>query len=201
MRELERFFEDIFDFDSPLIYIILGLLLIYIVFKRRLPLYHSRWSQLIDGLDYSSETFYKQLRAELLSHNVKNISTRFVLHKEGSVVSSNRSYLRVSWKGHTYDICGAKFGNGFFVSWWLFQTPTLGEILIYKIPFIGKWLARKLFPVTMYSIDTASMFMAYAQQSVLNVIDDISEEKGIRKLSEQQRTPILKDFFDRKKRR
>ncbi|MFV0572299.1 MAG: hypothetical protein ACK5M1_07710 [Xanthomarina gelatinilytica] len=201
MREIERFFDEIFQFNSIILYSILAVLLLYIFFKRKLPTYHSRWSKLIDGLDYSSEAFYKQLKEELHGHNIKKISTQSVLHKEGSMLSSNRNYLRVSWKGYTYDICGAPFGNGFFVSWWLFQNATIGEILIYKIPFIGKWLSRKLFPVTMYSIDTASMFMSYAQQSVLNVIDDITETKGIRKLSEYQRTPILQDFFDRKKQR
>jgi len=201
MRDIERFFNQLFQFDKVTTYVLLGILVLYILFKRRVPFYHSRWSHLIDKLDYSTEEFYKALKEELHSHNIKGISTSFVTHKEGSLASASRRYLRVSWKGHTYDICGATFGNGFFVSWWLFQKASIGEILIYKIPFIGTWISRKLFPTTMYTIDTASMFMSYAQQSVLKVVDDISEAKGIRKLSEQERTPILQDFFDRKKRR
>jgi len=200
MRILEQFFYELSKFGSVPFYVLLSLIIIFMILKKRIPFHHSRWSQLIDGLEYSSQTFYEQLKKELHSHNIKNIKTEFVFHKEGGVGSRTRTYLRVKWKGNVYDICGAPFGNGFFVSWWLFQKSSIGELLIYKIPFIGKWLARKLFPVTYYTIDTTSMFMSYAQQSVLKVVDDISKANSIERLSETQRTPILQDFFNRKKR-
>ena len=85
----------------------------------------------------------------------------------------------------------------FFVSSWLFYRNPILKILISKLPFIGGWLARKLFPVTFYKIDTASMFMTYAHQSVLNVVEAITKEKGTRALTEAERKPTLNNIFKR----
>ena len=53
-------------------------------------------------------------------------------------------------------------------------------------------LHKKLYPVTYYRIDTASMFMSYAQSSVLKIIDEITNNKGTRALTENERKPVLK---------
>ena len=95
--------------------------------------------------------------------------------------------MQVIWKNYEYSIYGAKFGHGFFISWWLLYKNSIWKILISRIPVIGDWLAQKLYPVTYYRIDTASMFMTYAQRSVLKVIDDITKEKGSRALTESER--------------
>ena len=63
------------------------------------------------------------------------------------------------------------------------------KIFISKIPFLGGWLADKLYHITFYKRDTASIFMTYAQQSVLKVIEDITKNKGVRGLSEGQKKP------------
>jgi hypothetical protein len=103
----------------------------------------------------------------------------------------------VKWKDYQYDICAAPFGNGFFVSWWLLYRDSIWKIIISKIPFIGRWIARTLFPITYYRIDTASMFMTYAQSSVLKVIDDITNNKGVSALTKDERKPLLNDIFIR----
>ncbi len=41
------------------------------------------------------------------------------------------------------------------------------------------------------------MFMSYAQTSVLKVIDDITNDKGVRALTEAERKPILNNIFVR----
>src|SRR2546425_2752428 len=38
---------------------------------------------------------------------------------EGGIFSAKREYLRIERKELIFDICGAPFGRGFFVSWWL----------------------------------------------------------------------------------
>lgn len=159
--------------------------------------YHSNWNTLIDNFDYSPKEFYAKLKVELESHGVKNISIREKFIKEGGVMSHSRIYLRATWKDYQYDICGCKFGNGFFISWWLLYKNSLGKIIVSKIPFVGAWIAHKLYPVTYYRIDTASMFMSYAQASVLKVVDDITNGKGVRALTESERKPILNDIFVR----
>lgn len=183
------------------IIIILWGIIIFLIIKyfitELLKNYHSNWNTLIDNFDYSPKEFYAKLKIELESHGVKNINIIEKFIKEGGVMSHSRIYLRATWKDYQYDICGCKFGNGFFISWWLFYKDSLGKIIVSKIPFVGRWIAEKLYPVTYYRIDTASMFMSYAQASVLKVIDDITNDKGVRALSEAERKPILNDIFKR----
>ena len=78
-----------------------------------------------------------------------------------------------------------------------FDTLPEGILSDRILPFVGNYLAHAFFPITYYSIDTSSMFLTYAQSSVLKVIDDITNEKGVRSLTESERKPIMKDIFKR----
>jgi type II secretory pathway component PulF len=194
MRELEYFFA---NYGISIIIVIAVFILIRLLFKSSVKNFHSRWSTLIDNFNYSSQDFYKQLTEELQSHGIKGLSTKFVFLKEGNAFSSKRTYLRVTWKDYDYDICAAPFGNGFFISWWLLYKNSFWQLFLFRVPFIGTWLVKKLFPITYYKIDTASMFMSYAQSSVLKIVDTITNNKGVKALSENERKPILKDIFKR----
>tara|TARA_R110000850_G_scaffold277120_1_gene423036 strand:- start:17350 stop:17922 length:573 start_codon:yes stop_codon:yes gene_type:complete len=184
-------------YGTYLLYILIGLIIFRIIFTSCIKNYHSNWNTLIDNFDFSTETFYKHFKKELLSHGISGITADSVSLFEGNIFSARRRYIRIIWKDYQYDICAAPFGDGFFISWWLLYNNSLGQLLVSKIPFAGGWLGRKLYPLTYYKIDTASMFMTFAQTSVLKVIDDITKEKGIRSLSGAQRKPILNDIFKR----
>jgi hypothetical protein len=181
--------------------IILGtFFLIFILkafFRASLKKHHSRWNTLIDDFSFSSLEFYKLLKEELSAQGVNNIDIDNVKLKEGNIFSSKRKYLRVTWKDYQYDICAAPFGKGFFLSWWLLYKKSVIQLVICKIPFVGVWLENILFPTTYYKIDTASMFMSYAQQSVLNVLDTIAVTKGSKMLTENERKPFLNDIYKR----
>ena len=131
------------------------------------------------------------------SHEIDDLDFEEVSLKTGNIFSSERLYLRVKFRNeYRYDLCFAPFGDGCFVSWWLFYETTPQEMFINKIPFVGGLLAHALFRKTYYKIDTASAFMTYAHHSVLTVIEEITKETGIR-LSEGDKKPILKDIFSR----
>ena len=167
------------------------------IFSTTFKSHHSKWNTLIDNFNFSTQEFYKLLKEELQSQGIKRLEIEKVSLKEGNAFSSRRSYLRATWKEYQYDICAAPFGKGFFISWWLLHKNSIGQLIISKIPFFGGWFSRKLYPVTYYKIDTASMFMTYAQAAVLKVIDDITKSQGVRALSEQERKPTLQDIFRR----
>ena len=199
-RSQSSFWEGLIDFslNSPILWGVITFLLFYIIFTKSKKEYHSNWNTLIDNFDFSTEEFYKHFKKELLSHGVSGITTSSVSLHEGSLLSSRRRYIRVSWKDYQYDICAAPFGEGFFISWWLLNKTSLLKILLTRIPYVGEWFVRRIYPITYYKIDTASMFMTYCQSSVLKVIDNITNDSGIRSLTENERKPILKDVFKRK---
>ncbi len=194
MRDLENFFN---QYGLYILYGLFVILLVRTLLRKSLKNYHSRWFTLISDFGYSSQEFYKQLIEELQSQGIENISTKYVFLKEGNAFSKKRTYLRVTWKDYDYDICAAPFGNGFFVSWWLLYKNSFWQLLLLRIPFLGNWLVKILFPVTYYKIDTASMFMSYAQSSVLKIVDSITKLEGVKSLSETKRKPILNDIFKR----
>lgn len=186
-----------YQYGIYVLYFIVLYLLIRLLAKSSQKDYHSRWNTLIDNFNFSTEDFYALLKDELLNNGVDNINIKKVELKEGGAFSNKRKYLRVTWKDYQYDICAAPFGNGFFISWWLLYNNSFFKILISKIPLIGTWLANKLFRITYYKIDSASMLMRYAQDSVVNVINNITETKGGHYLSESARKPEMNDIFKR----
>lgn len=191
-------YYELLDFveHSPIITSIVVLIILIWIFKKRTPEYHSKWNTLFDNFSYSVDDFYQQLKKELSERGIKNVSTSNKKFNESRLSLIKRIYLRISWKDYEYYVCAAPFGRGFFVSWHLVFKDSPFQVLIYKTPLIGTWLHRKLFTKTFYQIDTAQMFMTYAHQSVLKVIEDIIQEKGVR-WNDKEKKPILNDIFRR----
>ena len=68
------------------------------------------------------------------------------------------------------------------------------EILM--VPVVG-WLYTRLFnPITYYSLDTAVMFREAVHAAVLEVIDELTTNNGIRALSDGERKPVMSDLLD-----
>jgi hypothetical protein len=82
--------------------------------------------------------------------------------------------------------------------WWIGncirQGIMTGESTVLAMPLIGRIYERIFAPTTFYSVDTALMFQDAVHNAVLEVIDCITADKGVRALSEDERKPILKSF-------
>ncbi len=187
----------ILQYAVYIIYVLLFFGIIKLLFGAGIKFYHSHWNTLINNFEYSTEEFYLKFKKELLSHGISGITASNVSLHEGNIFSSKRRYIRVKWKEYQYDICASPFGDGFFVSWWLLNKMSWMQVIISIIPFVGPWIVRKLFTITYYRIDTASMLMSYAQASVLKVIEEITDKKGVRAMTDDERKPILNDIFKR----
>lgn len=212
----------------------------------------SHWSTLIEGFHVSPLAFYDAVEAALARREVPETKNSRIDYKEGGLLSANREYLHVTREKLAFDICGAPFGTGFFVSWWLVdQRPRLNPILrvvliffmvnfvawtwlqmgfavgssvvmvlvlgglvvadrlaaggdfndgvLRVIPMIGPlyvWLFKQ---ASYYRIDTMDMFQQAVHNAVLEVIDVMTKDKGIRALSEMERKPIMREFYARKR--
>ena len=210
------------------------------------------WCCSIECLQASPMQFYASVEEAITSRNIPAINYHRTDWREAGVFSAYREYLRVIRERNVFDICGAPYGNGFFVSWWFgemrpsplgptvatagivygfytftthlfgtelgFLITIIGFILSFLfiglvmrnnpgeywisymlvIPIIGFLLEHMFLPPTYYRIDSALMFQESIKKSVLEVIDGMTTAKGIRALSEDERKPVLKDFFQRK---
>ncbi len=116
---------------------------------------------------------------------------------ESHLLSAKREYLRISCgKDFHFAVCGAPFGTGFFVSWWLLEPPD-GCLASLFAPFpLLSAIARALVkPWTYYRIDTATMFQTVTHRAVLEVIDSITSSANIKALPEAERKPVMREFF------
>jgi hypothetical protein len=139
--------------------------------------------------------FYAQVEAAIDRRQVPDARQERIHWREGGPLSPKREYLRVRRREHVFDICAAPFGNGFFVSWWLGEFRGCLAALA-EIPWLGLFLQR-LRPVTYYRVDTALMFQESVHHAVLEVVDQLTEAKGLRALTEAERKPILREIFRR----
>ena len=210
----------------------------------------SHWSVLIEGLEASPQGFYESVEAGIKKRDIPQAAVSRFQYFEGGLLSAKREYLRVTREKLIFDICGAPYGNAFFVSEWLTQlklslhpvlillvvavysvllrqlTDNLGFFLglliaialipvalyvirwlaaqgkinddyVRVIPMIG-WLYKRFFkPDTYYAIDTETMFQTATHSAVVEVVDGLTNAKGLRALTELERKPILRDFRKR----
>jgi hypothetical protein len=69
-----------------------------------------------------------------------------------------------------------------------------GERTVLAMPLIG-WIYERIFaPATFYAMDTALMFQKAVHQAVQDVIQCMTDGKGVRALTEAERQPIMKHF-------
>ncbi|MEQ1758245.1 MAG: hypothetical protein ABL986_08005 [Vicinamibacterales bacterium] len=208
----------------------------------------SHWSTLIENFQTSPLAFSQAVEEALARRQVPQTQNTRVDYREAGVLSANREYLHVTREKLVFDICGAPFGTGFFVSWWLAEerphlNPLLKILVIFgmlgvtgailsqlgsvlglivlallvfgglavvntmatngdfndnivrALPILGPLYVWLFTPSTYYRIDTMQMFQKAVHNSVLEVIDTMTADKGIRALSESDRKPIMREFY------
>lgn len=211
----------------------------------------SHWSTLIENLQESPQRFYQSVEVALKARQIPSTENTRIEYREGGVLSARREYLHVERGNLVVDICGAPFGTGFFVSWWLAEAELslnpllkvlavvgmlgLVAVLVNNLGFFGGllafviavplllWLARSIAgegkfddrwiqalpgigwlytwlfkPATYYRIDTTLMFQKAVHNAVQEVVDELTKAKGLRALSESERKPIMREFYQRK---
>jgi len=90
----------------------------------------SHWPQLIAKLQYSSQEFYAKIEKALEERKIPDLKFSRVEWPEGGLLSDRREYLRIVRERLTFDVCGAPFGTGFFVSIWCGEKPLKLGVLV-----------------------------------------------------------------------
>jgi hypothetical protein len=158
----------------------------------------SHWYKGFDDWQESVQRVYTAVEEEITRRKIPDVRTARIFYREGGILSAKREYLRVRRREHIFDICAAPFGTGFFFSWWLGETPGLFWRLILWIPIIGRILLRLFRPETYYRLDTALMFQSAVHSAVLSTIGQLTEGKGVKVLSEEEKKPIMSELFNRR---
>lgn len=163
------------------------------------PQIQAHWSTMIEGLHISPQEFFREVEKAVQDKETPETKFSRVEWREGGLMSAKREYLRVRRKDLTFDMCGAPFGNGFFVSWWFGVMPSGILGVLYSIPVVSifvHWYMRIFKTETYYKHDTAAMYHSLVHVAVLAVVDRMTTAKGLTKLAPEARIPEMKSFFD-----
>jgi hypothetical protein len=79
----------------------------------------SHWYKLLEPLAVSPMDFYRAVEYAFTRRQVPQIENGRIDYQEAGLLSARREYLQITRSDLVFDICGAPFVNGFFVSWWL----------------------------------------------------------------------------------
>lgn len=66
---------------------------------------------------------------------------------------------------------------------------------IMVLPIIGSLYARFFNPITYYRLDTSQMYQQAVHNAVMEVVDQMTQGRGLRPFTELERKPIMRDFF------
>ncbi len=157
----------------------------------------SHWTLMIEGLEVSPQLFFRTVEDAVKRRNIEGVKFSRYHWKEGTILSAKREYLRVKRKDYAYDICGAPFANGFFVSSWLGDFEAGWLTYLFNIPILGPIIRGLFKPVTYFRIDTGLIFNCLVHGAVLEAIELLSKPKGLRALTPEERKPEMRNFFDK----
>jgi hypothetical protein len=132
-------------------------------------------------LKLSSQEFYKTVELEIIERQIPNVSLSRVTHRQSSIFTAKREYLRVTRHEYVFDICAAPFGTGFFFSWWLGYR---NRSVLARIPFINTMFGVNPKKKTLYQTDTENMFRSSIHSCFADAIAKLTTAKGIRGFTE-----------------
>src|ERR1017187_1620599 len=74
---------------------------------------------------------------------------------------------------------------------------TDAEDVVLAIPFFGGFYEKLFQPSTYYRMDTTLMFQSVVNKAVTDVVEELLSAKGLRGLTELERKPIMREFYQR----
>lgn len=155
----------------------------------------SHWHHSFPGLALVPSEFYDAVAQAVAARQIPQVTVSQVSIAEGGLGSAQRLYLRVRRGEYAFDICGAPFADGAFVSWWLTEQAGCAKGCLMAIPVLGWALIALLYKETYYKIDTRLMFQSAVHAAVLEVVDNLMAAKGLRALSEAERKPTMEKLL------
>src|SRR5690349_19682035 len=157
----------------------------------------SHWTQHFEGLNQSTQQFYGLVQSCVEKKKIPEARFTRVDFKEGGIFSSSREYLRIVRGDLRYDICGAPFGNGFFISSRLFADGKLADSLLGSMDrggvlsqVAGGITAKVVGADTYMKIDSARMYQTLVHRGLLQAIDSMTTAANLPRLTDDERKPV-----------
>lgn len=155
----------------------------------------AHWNTTLHDVGLRPSAFYEMVEQEISMRRFAGMRLTSVYWREGGWFSARREYLRIVWRQLVFDICGFPLGDSFSVSWWLGTNEQSVRNLFLEIPLLGSLIEAGLSPATYYEVDSESVFQNGIHNSVLRVIDVLTDQNHLPRLDELAREPIMAEFY------
>lgn len=146
---------------------------------------HSHHSHHFEDFQMSAQEFYKDLQAIIAEREFPNVESYVSAFSTGGILDPYRDYLEIRNDNLVFYVCAAPYGKNFFISYWLKDT----EEDIFDV------VSRKMFggaePKSFFQIDSEAMFVESIKKAIMAAIDHATEQRGLRKLTLDERTPTI----------
>lgn len=153
----------------------------------------AQWHQYIDGLHEDPHDFYTRVLQEVQRHNLPNAEVLLTALLQGRFGFGRRDYLRVTRQRVNFYLFCTPFGDGTFISWWLFSWLTRWL----RYPVLSYFVRRYLRWQTLFQHDDLQMFLDVVHGAMLNTLDSDMQAQGLKPLEIEQRRPIMQGFYGR----
>ncbi len=183
---------------SGFLFLVLVAAVVWMIVRSTRPLVENtegHWHKTVPGLLISTTDLYDLVEQKLEEWKVPGLQIKRVEVQEGWTFSERRLYLRLYHEPLVFDIFASPFGGGTFVSSWLWRNPPLIYNVLSGTPFVGPRLARWVFPLTYYALDTAALFQEITHNALLTTLDELTAEGGLPAIPEGERKPVMGDLY------
>jgi hypothetical protein len=153
----------------------------------------SRWKTFFDAFSIEPSEFYALLEKRLLERNLQNVSISETSYWESSIVGPGRLYLKISRNQVQFNVCAAPVSTGFFFSYWQTSDFTLPQKILMAI--IGVDRAQKMMGTTFFRIDVEDMHMSIIHQCVIETVEEVTANKGLRTMTDSEKQFAYRDVF------
>ncbi len=155
----------------------------------------ARWQTVIESVACSPLEFFDRIENSLTECELPNLSISQIIRSEGGWFSQRRIYLRVRYQKMCFDISAFIIGGCLIVGWWLHEDLSGVTDLLAEIPLFGFLIENTTRAPTYYAVDFIEYFQRVVHDSVLRIVDELSEENGFALLPEENRQPLWEEIW------
>lgn len=155
----------------------------------------ARWQTTLETNGCSPLEFFDRIENSVAECELPDLKISRITRNEGGWFSPRRIYLRIRYRRLYFDISAFVVGSSLIVGWWLHEDLPGVSDLFMEIPGFGFFVEKAIRAATYYSVDYVEYFQRAVHDSVLRVIDELSEENGLALLPEENRQPIWEKIW------
>lgn len=155
----------------------------------------ARWQTILGNTDISPLDFFGAVQAAVEEKELSDVSFSYITRREGGWFSSNRVYLRICCGRLFFDVSAFIVGSSLIIGWWLHEYSHGVADLLAEIPVVGLLVEKTTRAATYYAVDFIEHFQRAVHDSILQVVDELSEENGLTYLSAEARQPVQEEIW------